>query len=331
VKLVIKLAVLSFWHVHGKDYAKQAMLHPETEVAAVWDEVPERGYEKASELGVPFYESLHDIWEIPHLDGVIVTVPTNMRNEVIMAAAQRGKHIFTEKMLVPPIQETIPILQTVSEKGSKLTFALTRLYHGYAAAIADILQRQWLGPLTFARVRVTHRGAVADTLPHHFYDLEMSIGGAMIDLGIHPLYLMRMILGMPDSVSAHFGHVMGRDTEDNAAVVMKYPGGIIGIAETALVNRSSPPMSIEIHGTEGSLYYGFAEGKLQIRSTALDGSGKQWREMDMPDNLATPFEQWIGHIRNNTTADENIQTSIDTARLAEAAYRSVKENRTVEL
>ena len=44
---MIRVAMLSFWHVHGKDYARAAEQNPGTEIVAVWDEVPERGRAEA--------------------------------------------------------------------------------------------------------------------------------------------------------------------------------------------------------------------------------------------------------------------------------------------
>ena len=35
---MIRVAMLSFWHVHAKDYARLAAEHPDTEIVAVWDE-----------------------------------------------------------------------------------------------------------------------------------------------------------------------------------------------------------------------------------------------------------------------------------------------------
>ena len=52
---MIKVAMLSFWHVHAKDYARLAAEHTDTEIVAVWDEDQQRGLEKAEELGVHFY------------------------------------------------------------------------------------------------------------------------------------------------------------------------------------------------------------------------------------------------------------------------------------
>jgi hypothetical protein len=51
---MIKVAMLSRWHVHANDYAKQAKEHPDLEISMVWDELPERGAAWAQELSVPF-------------------------------------------------------------------------------------------------------------------------------------------------------------------------------------------------------------------------------------------------------------------------------------
>ena len=35
---MFRVAILSFWHAHAQDYAREA--HPGAEIAAVWDEEP---------------------------------------------------------------------------------------------------------------------------------------------------------------------------------------------------------------------------------------------------------------------------------------------------
>ena len=37
---MFRIAILSFWHVHAQDYAREAEAHPGTEIAAVYDEEP---------------------------------------------------------------------------------------------------------------------------------------------------------------------------------------------------------------------------------------------------------------------------------------------------
>src|SRR6185312_11751686 len=107
---MLRVAILSFWHVHGRDYAKDAEEHPGTELAAVWDEVPERGQAEAAQRGVRFYADLQELLAQPDIDGVIITTPTNIHRDVMVAAARAGKHIFTEKVIAATLHEAKDIL-----------------------------------------------------------------------------------------------------------------------------------------------------------------------------------------------------------------------------
>jgi len=39
----MKIAMISSWHVHARDYAKEIMKLPQCEIVAVWDEDKEAG------------------------------------------------------------------------------------------------------------------------------------------------------------------------------------------------------------------------------------------------------------------------------------------------
>jgi 1,5-anhydro-D-fructose reductase (1,5-anhydro-D-mannitol-forming) len=323
---MIRVAILSFWHVHARDYANDALNHPNTEIAAVWDELPSRGLEAANQLGVPFIEDLDELMQNPDIDGVIVTTPTNMHRDVMVKAAKAGKHIFTEKVLAPTMKEVNQIIAAVQETGVKLTVSLPRLNDSYTLAVQNVIREGLLGELSLVRVRLAHNGATAGWLPEHFYNLEQCGGGALIDLGCHPVYLNRLFLGMPESVSANYGYITGKEVEDNAVSVFRYTNGAIGIAETSFVNSNSP-FTVEVHGTEGALMFGTPEPKLLIRSSKKNPS--TWEEINLPQPRESAFCQWIGHIQNGTEAEENITLAIDLTKLMEASNISAKEQRSI--
>ena len=332
---MIRLAMLSFWHVHAQDYLHQALGDSATAITAVWDETPARGHAQAQALGVPFYDRLDDLLAHAAVDGVIVDTPTTMHRDVMVAAAQAGKHIFTEKVLAPTLHECNEIMAAVSKAGVILMVSLPRLYAGYTLAIKNILDRKLLGELIEVRTHISHDGALRTKqnpqgwLPPYFFDPQQSAGGAMIDLGSHSMYLTRLFLGLPESVSATYGYITRRAVEDNAVVVLHYPEGKIGIAESGFVNRFSP-FTIEVHGTEGSLLYGTPESKLQIRSAALGkDSWSVWT--NVPADLPAPFQQWVSHIQQGTPATDNIQIAIDLSMLMEAANRSAASHQSVRL
>ncbi|ANS75379.1 oxidoreductase [Paenibacillus yonginensis] len=332
----VRVGIISYWHVHAWDYTKQAQSHPDVEIAAVWDELPERGQEAAGRLGVPFIASLDELLGREDIDGVVVVTPTNRHREVMVAAAKAGKHIFTEKVIAATTKELNEILREVENQKIKFTVSLPRLNDGYTLAIQDILSRNPIGQITYVRVRLSHNGATAGWLPEHFYNLEQAQGGALIDLGCHPMYLTNLFLGQPiTGVSANFGYVTGKDVEDNAVATLYTASGAIGVVEAGFVNNHSP-FTIEIHGTEGTLLYGTPEPKLLLRTSreveGVDPKAKEsWVELPLKPNRESAFDQWVAHIQKDTAASENIAAAVQLTSLMEAANLSAAEKRIVTL
>ncbi|QYR20030.1 Gfo/Idh/MocA family oxidoreductase [Paenibacillus sp. sptzw28] len=325
---MIRVAMLSYWHVHAWDYTKQVQGNPDTEIVAVWDEFPTRGEEAAQKLGVPFVADLDALLARADVDAVVVDTPTNIHRDVMVKAARAGKHIFTEKVIAPTLKEVQEILGAVDEAGVKLTVSLPRLNHGYTLAVQEVIDKGLLGQLTQARARLSHNGATAGWLPGHFFNLEQCGGGALIDLGCHPMYLVRLFLGLPQSVSATYGYVTGKEVEDNAVATLSYDNGAVGIVEAGFVNSHSP-FSIELHGTEGTLLYGLPDEAIRVRSNKLDA--KEWVTVEVQDNRISAFDQWVGHILNGSAAEENIGLAVDLTKLMEASNRSAAEKRSVNL
>ena len=256
--------------------------------------------------------------------------PTNRHHEVIIAAAKAGKHIFTEKVVATTTKECKEILAVVEEMGVKLTVSLPRLYMGFTQAALNCIREGLLGTVTTVRIRLAHNGALRTeknpdgALPSHFFNLEQCGGGALMDLGCHPMYLTRLFLGLPESVSASFGYITDREVEDSAVATLRYPSGALGIVEAGFVNSYSQ-FDIEVQGTEGNLMYARTDDKLRIRSSKMAGEAATgWQVVTDLPKLPSAFEQWVSHIQNGTTATENIGLAYDLTRLMEASTLSAR-------
>jgi 1,5-anhydro-D-fructose reductase (1,5-anhydro-D-mannitol-forming) len=313
----IKVAVLGFWHVHAAEYAAYVRQQPDTELVAVWDDDQDRGQAAAKDLDTAFLDDLDDLLASDNVDAVTVTAATNQHHEIMISAANAGKHIFTEKLLAPTVAEAEEIIAATDQADVALVVSLPRLYHGYTRAIVEQLNRGRLGDPTYCRVRLSHDGAIADWLPERFYDSTAAIGGALSDLGCHPVYLTQLILGTsPATVSATYGSFTGRPVEDQAAVTLGYNGGAIGVAETGFLSRD--PFTIEIHGTQASLAYDSTRNLLQVRDAGSD----MWQSLAISPDDVDPFTLWVTHIRNGTRADDNLLRAVELSRLVAAANTS---------
>ncbi len=330
---MIRLALLGFWHVHAKDYVNEAAENPDTEIVAVWDDDVERGQAGADALGVPFHASLDDVLALPEVDGVIVTTATTLHRDVIPAAARAGKHIFTEKVLGVTLDEARMIADSIEQAGVIAIVALRWLPIGAVRATLAAVHDGLLGDLIETRVRIAHDGAIRTAenpegwLPVRFYDPAEASGGLMIDLGAHPLYLTRLLLGMPESLYATYGNITGRASEDQAVVTMKYANGAIGVAGTSAAGRA--PMLFEVFGTKGQIRWDGPGTPLMHIGGERDSG---WVEIaNVPEDEPTQFDQFVAHVQRREHNPSNLALAVDLSALVAAANESAATNQPVEL
>ncbi len=329
---MFRVAILSFWHVHAEDYAREVEANPEAEIVAVWDEAPDRGRAEARKRGVDFHTDLDELLARPDVDGVVVTTPTTAHRDVIPVAARAGKHVFSEKVISPSLREAEEIVAVTEDAGVTFVVSLPRLYTGYTRTIKEAIQGGLLGEITYLRVRVSHDGALRTDrhpdgwLPSHFFDVEQSAGGVMIDFGAHPLYLVAHLLRLPEEISATYGHATGREVEDNAVVTMRYPDGAIAIAEASFLGAASP-FAVEAHGTEGSLIFGIPDENLYLRTASAENA--RWEASPLPPDGPSPFDQWVAYAAAGATMPENVRAALQLNALTEAANLSAKDDNSI--
>lgn len=334
---MLNLALLSYWHVHARDYEREALAHAGTEITVIWDEDPVRGAAHASRVGARFEPDLTRVLADDAIDGVIVTTATSEHAWVLKAAAQAGKHIFTEKVIAATTQDARDVLGAVADAGVIMMVCLPRISNGYTQAIKSMIDSGELGRIGYMRMRVGHNGAVRSEsdpegwLPAQFFNLEEAQGGALIDLGAHPLYLSSYLVGTPESVSATYGYVTDREVEDHAVVTLRYRGGAIAVAEVSFIDQPGT-FELEVHGERGMVRITQPEMELGIRRATADRRARsEWETIPVPADLKSPFVQWVERIESSQTNDENLSLAFELTRLAEAANRSAATGTSVRL
>ncbi len=329
---MVNVALLSKWHVHADDYARQAMNHEQVSVKLVWDEDEQRGKKWAEKLGVPFEAHLTSVFRNEEIDAVIIETPTTQHKEVIIEAAKNKKHIFTEKVLALTVEDCNDIFEAVKENGVNLMVSLPRLTETDYLYAQEALDQGLLGKLTTIRCRLAHNGAVPIAehpngwLPKHFFNLLECGGGAFIDLGAHPIYLSNRLAGKVKAVTAKFQHTTDREVDDNAVAILEYDSGTLGIIETGFLSTGSP-FQLELYGTEGTLL--IEDSNIRLKSKKLDDV---WIEpKKLPDPLPKPFEQWVKQIVSNENATLTYGDFLDLTLVNEAAMASNQEGRRIEV
>ncbi len=327
---MIRVALLSRWHVHANDYAREVNENANMSIEVVWDEEIERGESWAKELEVPFEKDLQAVLSNPNIDAIIVNTPTNMHKEVIIAAAKNKKHIFTEKVLAFSVKDSQEIYDAVESAGVKLMVSLPRLTDNNFLYAEKSIKEEWIGKLTMIRCRLAHNGGVPSEgksegwLPARFYDKEQTGGGAMIDLGAHPIYLTNRLAGKATGIYARLHKENSDLVDDNSALLVDYESGALGIIETSFVSNGSP-FQLEIYGTEGSLLIN--NNKIEVNSTKV----KSEELTETLPTLPSPMTQWVSEIKTGETPTITKEDVINLTLVNEAAIKSNDTGRRIEL
>ncbi len=327
---MLRVAMLSKWHVHASGYARDVKTTGKAEVVAVWDEDTLRGKDWAQELNADFESDLDTLLARKDIDAVICCTPTTMHDEVIIKAANAGKHIFTEKALSTTVEGCKKIADAIKLNDVIFTISYPQLFNKSTKFIKSYIDSGKLGTVTTVRIRNAHSGVSNGWLPEYWFEEKDAGGGAMMDLGCHPMYQLAALCGKPKRISALFNSPLGTKVDENAVAIIEFENGIIGISETGFDSFSSPHR-VEVYGTEGTIIEN--NWKLSIRTKDTAEFSEGFIEPKAEENDISPIEKFINACIDGTGTPEglNLDSAISLTQLLENAYISDKTNTTVSL
>ena len=237
-------------------------------VAGALSSTPERARASGAEIGLDPTRT-YDDWtrmagrEARLKDGVeavAIVTPNHMHAAPAIEFLKRGIHVICDKPLTATMAEAKK-LAAAAEKADAL-FILTHNYTGYPLVrqARAMIARGDLG-----RIRLVQVEYAQDWLTHEVHNKQAEwrsdparagIGGALGDIGTHAYNLAAFVAGMePEALAADItAFVPGRQLDDNANVLMRYPGGAKGMlwaSQVAPGNENS--LRIRVFGDMGGL------------------------------------------------------------------------------
>jgi scyllo-inositol 2-dehydrogenase (NAD+) len=219
--------------------------------------------EIASRLGTQFgsvkvYGNYHELLAHPDLHGVIVTTPTHTHQEVVIAAAKAGKHIFCEKPTALSLKATDEMIAAVQKAGVMFQVGFMRRFdEGYAEA-----KRKIEGGEIGQPVNIRSIGRDPKRTSLEFANPEVS-GGLILDMGIHDFDLLRWLMGdevervYSEASSLVYPELQDVGDVDNAQIVLKFRNGGLGNVEVSRTAIYGYDIQCEVVGSKGTLQIGY--------------------------------------------------------------------------
>lgn len=177
-------------------------------VAAVFDVSGERAESFAKKNGIPnWYTDADRMLEAEKPDVVSICVPNKFHKEYTLKALVHGANVLCEKPLAVTYRDACEMFDLAKEKGKLLMACQSMRFTPDRLAAKKYIDTQDIGDVYYAEFsRIRRRG-----IPYWgtFHMKDISLGGAMCDIGVHMIDAVVWLMGCPDVVSANA--VMGQN------------------------------------------------------------------------------------------------------------------------
>ena len=237
--------------------------HPELELIAVCDEVPERARVTGEKYGVSAFSSYSGMLAETDADAAVLCTPSGLHPRHGIMAAERGLHVICEKPMATRLEEADQLVKTCDAAGVHLFVVKQNRLNPGVQLLKHAIELGRFGRVYIASVRVFWNR------PQSYYDMapwrgtwEFD-GGAFMNQASHYVDLIQWLMGPVESVSAKTATLARRiETEDTGAAILRFRNGALGILETTMLTY---PRNLE-----GSITILGERGTVQIGGTALN-------------------------------------------------------------
>jgi predicted dehydrogenase len=219
---------------------------PGAALTAVASRSAERGAAFAAEFGIgTVHDSYRAIVEDPDVDVLYVATPHPQHRAVALAAIRAGKHLLVEKAFTVTPEATREIAAAAAERGVFVMEAMWTRFQPAVVRLRELIADGAIGEVCTVSADL---GAQHPTSPDdRFYNPELG-GGALFDLAVYPISFAQMVLGTPESVTAH-GHLVPEGVDVEETILLGYPEGRSASLFASL--RCQSPGAARVVGTGG--------------------------------------------------------------------------------
>jgi predicted dehydrogenase len=219
---------------------------PEAQMVAVASRTQARADAFGEKWSIPRrYGSYGDLVEDKGVDVVYIASPHSEHAKDMILCLEAGKHVLCEKAFTLNAPQAAACISLAREKR---LFLMEAMWMRFFPAMAQV--RKWVETGLLGDVRLVQ----ADFCFQMPYDPEHRLynpllgGGALLDLGIYPLSLATMVLGLPEEVSGT-AHLSDTGVDELDTFTLTYDRGATAALSCSI--RIYRPRIAYIVGTKG--------------------------------------------------------------------------------
>ncbi len=270
--MALKWGILGLGKI-ANSFAMDLVLVENCELVAV----ASRTISKAEKFGKRFeakycHGSYQELFENPEVDIIYIATPHNSHLEYALEAMNHGKHVLCEKPLAINQSQVRQLISASQANNVFLMEAFWTRFNPSFEAVLKHIKNDEIGEVNYINADFSF---YKDALPEsRLLNMELA-GGALLDVGVYPIFLSYMIMGIPGQIlAASNKHATGADLQTSA--IFKYRNGMANIMSGL---KSASDMVAKIYGTQGKIF--IDRRWHQAQGFRIEKKGKQTK-FDLP-------------------------------------------------
>lgn len=240
----IKWGIIGLGNI-ANQFAADLILVEDAVLFAVASRNRDNGIEFAEKYNCSkVYDSYDSLFKDDEVDIVYIATPHNSHAELSIKALENGKHVLCEKPLALSYKDAVRMTET-SVKYNK--FFMEAFWTRFIPSVQEVLAQVSQGIIgDIKSVKADFAFYADEKQGGRLFDKNLG-GGALFDIGVYPLFLSYIMLGIPKEIIAKsIHHKNGIDLQ--TSMILQYENAQ-AVLQASIVSESD--MKATIGGTKG--------------------------------------------------------------------------------
>jgi predicted dehydrogenase len=280
----IKWGIIGLGNI-ASQFATDLLLLDDAELTAV----ASRNKEKATEFAEKYnctkaYDSYEALFADDQVQIVYIATPHDSHAELAIKALESGKHVLCEKPMALSYQDAIRMTEA-SKKYNR--FFMEAFWTRFIPSVQEVLEKVHQGIIgDLKSIQADFAFYADEAAGGRLFDKNLG-GGALFDIGVYPLFLSYVLLGIPKEITAKsLLHKNGIDLQ--TAMLLQYENAQSVLQASILYDGD---MKATISGNQGRIelnapwfmadgYAVFKDGKKETFSLPKLGKGYEHEALE---------------------------------------------------
>ena len=222
---------------------------PDARLYAVASRDPEKARSFAKLYNIQkSYDSYDSLANDPDIDIVYIATPHVYHREQTLLCLHNRKAVLCEKPLTLNHNDALEMIEAARMNNVFLMEAMWSRFFPTTIKTLKLIQEGVIGDVKYLRADFGFKSPTKDP-KSRLFDLALG-GGALLDVGVYPLFLALLILGKPDAIRS-FATLADTGADETTNAIFHYKNGAIANILSSIVVDT--PKDAEIIGTKGTI------------------------------------------------------------------------------